>query len=188
MASELRQFIEQESEAMLRTLRGYLFRAGVGGERLDEAANELWQEVVLEALRHENRFQPDALPRPWLLGIASNLIKRHWQETQRRERREPLVKDLKPELELDEDDLFDWLAGTSAAREEVLADTDVTPLLKYLSATDQQIIRLALWYDLDGNAIARELDINPGTARVRLHRALRQLRQVVLTARDYHGN
>lgn len=173
---------------MLGTLRGYLFRAGVGGERLDEAANELWQEVVLEALRHESRLQPGALPRPWLLGIASNLIKRRWQETQRRERREPLVSDLKPELGLDEDDLFDWLAGAGRDSDESLSDDDVTPLLKYLSDADQHIIRLALWFDLDSRAIAHELSINPGTARVRLHRALRQLRRVCMTAREYHGN
>jgi DNA-directed RNA polymerase specialized sigma24 family protein len=38
-------------------------------------------------------------------------------------------------------------------------------------------LRLAVLHDLTGEALAQELGIKPGAARVRLHRALNRLRE-----------
>lgn len=176
-ATRLRQFIETEAESLVGILRYYLFRAN--SVNLDTDASELLNEVVIEALQHEARFEPTGQPRAWLLGIAANLIKRRQVETARRNQREPLVRDLYPTLEADLSDgeLFDRVANlVGMAEDELDTDAQVAALLRPLSPDDQHILRLAIVLGLDGDALATELGIQPGAARVRLHRALNRLR------------
>ena len=45
-----------------------------------------------------------------------------------------------------------------------------------MSPEDQQLLRLAILEDYEREALARKLGVTPGTARMRLHRALRRLR------------
>ncbi len=177
--TRLRQFIETEAESLVGILRYYLARANTPGDSLAAAASELLNEVVIEALQHEARFEPTGQPRAWLLGIAANLIKRRQVETARRNQREPLVRDLYPALEgdLSDGELFDRVANLVGMTEDELdADAQVAALLHTLSPDDQHIIRLAVLHGLDGDALATELGIHPGAARVRLHRALNRLR------------
>jgi RNA polymerase sigma-70 factor (ECF subfamily) len=192
MSNKLRQFIQQETPAMRRTLRGYLFRAGISGEMLDDAASELWNEVVREALSHEARFADDHQPRPWLLGIAANLIRRQQTDAFQRQQREPLARDLyRPQQEetMSDDEVFERLAALTTISDELDQEEAIDELLKDLSAGDQQLLRLAVIHQLDGKALARALEISPGAARVRLHRALERLRQshLPLAREDTHG-
>lgn len=186
--TRLRQFIETEAESLVGILRYYLSRANTPGDSLAAAASELLNEVVIEALQHEARFEPTGQPRAWLLGIAANLIKRRQVETARRNQREPLVRDLYPALEgdLSDGELFDRVANLVGMTEDELdADAQVAALLRPLSPDDQHIIRLAVLHGLDGDALATELGIHPGAARVRLHRALNRLRTAYF---DEDGN
>ncbi|MBZ0318835.1 MAG: sigma-70 family RNA polymerase sigma factor [Anaerolineae bacterium] len=186
-ATRLRQFIETEAESLVGILRYYLFRANTGGDSLESAASELLNEVVIEALQHEARFEPTGQPRAWLLGIAANLIKRRQVETARRNQREPLVRDLYPTLEgdLSDGELFDRVANLVGMTEDELdTDSQVTALLRPLSPDDQHIIRLAILHGLDGDMLAHELGIHPGAARVRLHRALNRLRTAYFAEQD----
>lgn len=191
--SRLRQFIEHESSALLGTLRYYLYRAGLSGRDLplEAAARDLLNEVVAEALAHESRFRAAADPRAWLLGIAANLVKRRQTDLARRERREPLVRDLFPGLEalMSDDELFDWIAEMAEAPpDELETRQDVAALLAAVSPDDARVLRLAIMKGLDGMALAAALGVSPGAARVRLHRALNRLRQVVQQQKDNdHG-
>ncbi len=179
--TRLRQFIEEETPVLTRTLAFYLNRAG-----LTLSAGELLNEVVVEALQHEHRFNPARQPRAWLLGIAANLIRRKQAELARLNRREPLVRDLYPGDEPSDDEVFEWVAA--------YADTDlsgtletaaaVDDLLAGLAPEDAQIVRLGILSGLDGDALARELGVTPGAARVRLHRALNRLRRMAQAERD----
>lgn len=162
---------------MQRTLRGYLYRAGVDTGALDDATAELWQEVVREALRHEARFVAGQSPRAWLLGIAANLIRRQQTEISRRQQREPLARDLYPNDALSDDEVFERVAALTSIPDELDQEEAVSALLHDLPAGDQQLVRLAVLHGLDGRALARVLDISPGAARVRLHRALERLRR-----------
>jgi RNA polymerase sigma-70 factor (ECF subfamily) len=175
--SHLRRYIAEESPALLRTLRFYLARAGVQ-ESLDGAASELLNETVVEALRHEQRFRPDAQPRAWLLGIAANLIRRQQVETAQRGRREPLVRDLAGDQDdLSDAELFDRFSALATDEADALDDAlAVKALLQGMSPEDQRILKLALEQQLDGNALGRALGITAGAARVRLHRALARAR------------
>jgi RNA polymerase sigma factor (sigma-70 family) len=186
----LRQFIAEETDGLLGTLRYYVFRAGLTGQEqsLDGAASELLNEVVIEALEHEDRFRASGQPRAWLLGIAANLIKRKQAEAFRRTRREPLARDLYPgdQDTLTDDDLFDWMASLSGARDvlELENDEGVNAILAGVSPDDQHVLRLAILHGLDGEALGKALHISPGAARVRLHRALNRLRTSYLARKD----
>lgn len=183
--SRLRQFIAGDSESLLGTLRHYLFRAGLSGrgQSLEAAARELLQEVVVQALQHESRFQPTREPRAWLLGIAANLIKRRQREMFLREKREPLVRDLHASIEgsLSDDELFDWMLSLTEQRpsEVLIQDGEVETLLAQVGPDDARILRLAILNGLDGDRLSQALGISPGAARVRLHRALNRLRVAV---------
>jgi RNA polymerase sigma factor (sigma-70 family) len=187
--SLLRHFIESETPALLGTLQVYVVRAGfVHGQGATLAAVELLNRVVVEALEHADRFRPTGQPRAWLLGIAANLIKREQAERARRERREPLVSDMVPDLQdvLSEDELFDRLATMAATDpgKDLERDDAVAAILGHVSERDQAIVRLAILHGLDGKAVAQELGIKPGAARVRLHRALNRLREALAQAEN----
>jgi len=180
--SLLRRFLEDESEALLKTLRFYLLRSGLAGEQaVGLAAVELLNEVAVEALEHADRFRPSGQPRAWLLGIAANLIKRKQSERARLMRKEPLVRDLNPGQEgaLSEDELFDRLLswGQESPEGIVQREQELEKRLAGLSQSDRQVIRLAVLAGMNGEEVAREMGVTAGTARVRLHRALRRLRK-----------
>lgn len=177
----LKAFIEAETEPLLGTLRYYLMRAGLAnGPGASAAATELLNEVVVEALEHADRFRPEGQPRAWLLGIAANLIKRKQAERAVRNRREPLVQDLYPDRQnsLSEEELFDRVAALSQAgpAQALAANEGAAAILALVPDGDRRVLQLAVLHGMDGSELARELEITPGAARVRLHRALKRLR------------
>jgi RNA polymerase sigma factor (sigma-70 family) len=179
--TRLRQFIQEETQTLLETLRYYVIRARLAdAQGATLAAVELLNEVVVEALEHADRFRPSGQPMAWLLGIAANLIKRKQAERATRNRREPLVRDLYLDTQdtLSEDELFDRLAALTVAEpaQDWESNQAASAILAYVSKTDQHILRLAVLHDLNGEALAQELGVTPGAARVRLHRALNRLR------------
>lgn len=180
--SRLRQFIEAESPTLLRTLRLYAMRGRLATlERVaDTIAAELLSEVTIEALSHAERFDPSRQPMAWLLGIAANLVKRRQVEMARHNRREPLARDLSndPTGTLSDEDLFDWLATLSHEHQDPDCDEldHMWAMIDSLRPGDRNVLELAFLNDLDGEALAKELGIRPGAARVRLHRALLRLR------------
>lgn len=190
--TRLRQFIAYESSTLLGTLRYYLYRAGLSGRDLplDAAAHDLLHDVVAEALAHEERFRATGQPKAWLLGIAANLVKRRQYELDRRDQREPLLRDLHPEVEnqMSDDELFDWLAEVTAHTPDAFEPReDVHLLLAALPPDDERVLRLAIMNGLDGAALARALNVSPGAARVRLHRALARLRTVYAQQEGDHA-
>lgn len=183
--SRLREFLEQESDALLRTIRLYVVRARLADQPpvVQTVADELLNEVTVEALVHADRFDPEGQPRAWLLGIAANLIKRRQVDLAKRQRREPLARDLAPDDDkgLSDDELFDRLASVAEHNpaEQLESDEQVRAMLLLLPPPDREVIRLAVLSGLDGHALAGALGISPGAARVRLHRALNRLREAL---------
>lgn len=184
----LRRFIEAESETLLGTLRVYVLRAGLaGGEGAARAAADLLSDLTVEALEHADRFRPSGQPMAWLLGIAANLIKRRQARRATDHRREPLVRDLytRNQALLSEGELFDRLAAASAPgpADAVEMRDRVSDMLSHVSESDRQVLHLAILHDLSGEELAAELGVTPGAARVRLHRALNRLLELMEDAR-----
>ena len=180
--------IDSERGQLLKTLRFYALRAGLASSRdVDAIAQELLNEMVFEAYRSAHRLKPDMNPHPWLLGIALNLIKRKQVEIAKRERREPLVRDLLPDshFALSDDDLFDQLPQlVDTALDEIEVKDEIADMLTCVSESDSYVLKLAVAHDMNGEAIAQALQISPGAARVRLHRALNRLRRALLQRKE----
>ena len=182
----LLQFLDAEMESLHGILQVYVQRAGLAGS--EDAASELLNSVVVEALSHAQRYDPARPPRAWLLGIAANLVHRRQAEAARLNLREPLAGDLLEERQespgLDGDELFELLAahaaepGGAGFGEDFEARDGLFGALKLLSVDERRVVQLFAQGNLDGDALAAVLHVTPGAARVRLHRALGHLRRV----------
>jgi len=92
---QLQQFIEDNAESLMGILRSYVTKAGLASDdEIPEAAQDLFGEVVEEALKSADRFDPSSRPtRAWLLKIAANLVMRMQAERLKRKEREAPVRD-----------------------------------------------------------------------------------------------
>lgn len=140
-----------------------------------EAAADLAAETFLEAFAARRRYdagRPDA--RPWLLGIATNLVRRHWRRSARW-RRAPV----QPPLLEPEDEAVIARLDARAARGELAA------ALAALDAGQREVLLLHAWGDLRYEEIADALGIPPGTVRSRLSRARARLRELLPPHGEY---
>lgn len=170
--ARLRAFIAENNQALFRQLRLFVIRAGY---QPDPLATELLSEVTVEALAHAERFEAARHPMSWLLGIGANLLRRRIADHARRNQREPLARDLYTDVEdaMSDGELFDWIVANT---NNTQTDDKVNLLLADLSPEEGRIVRLAIIHNLSSETVAEALGINPGAARMRLHRALRRLR------------
>lgn len=146
-------------------VRGYL------GRRVErDVAAELSSETFAIAFDVRARFDlTRADAGPWLLGIATNLLRHHRRSEVRRLRalsslpREPGVGD-----------------ATAAIASRVDAEAIRGSLflaLSDLAPGDRDVLLLLAWADLSYSEIAVALGIPMGTVRSRLHRARTRLRE-----------
>jgi RNA polymerase sigma-70 factor (ECF subfamily) len=181
-------FLTDNVAALLGILRSYVKRMGLArGEEVAAAAVDVLQEVVVEALDHADRFNPTGQPMAWLLGIATNIIKRKKAEIARRSRRELFIGELSTAQQepLSEDELFDQITSCTSAgpEQDIEANEQAVMMLSLVSPEDRQLLLLAFLYGFERGALAEKLGITPVAARVRLHRALSRLR---LAWREQH--
>lgn len=146
-------------------VRGYL------GRRVEaETAADLSSETFTIAFDARARFDlTRADAGPWLLGIATNLVRHHRRSEVRRLR---AIASLPRESGVDD--------GASAIVSRVDADAVRGPLVIALSDLrpgDRDALLLLAWADLSYNEIATALDIPVGTVRSRLHRARTRIRE-----------
>lgn len=177
----LRDFLQQNSASLLGTLRTYVSRMGFAqGSQMQEMALEVLQETIAEVLAHAERFDWQAPLMPLLLGIAANILKRRKVEQAKRFQREELLSNVAlryPNLP-DEDAVLDLLVPPVliGPAQIVEANEQVATLFALISPEDQRVLRLAVLEGHQHTTLAQELGTTPGTARMRLHRALKRLR------------
>lgn len=139
------------------------------------AADDLAAETFLVAYRKRAAFDPvRGQVRPWLFGIATNLVARYRRDEARRYAalsRMPLV----PRQELDASLEDSILARVSAQR---LAGR-LTAALRGLAAGDRDVLLLAAVAQLGYQEIAAALDIPAGTVASRLSRARSKVREAL---------
>lgn len=187
----LRQFLQENSSLLLGIICSYIVRMGLArGEAVQAIAADVLHDTVLEALAHADHFDPTTQPRAWLLAIAANILKRKKAEAAKRHKHEVLVSDLSTHPDdFNESDFFDQIIALSYPGPEQNIETheQVVEMLSLVSSDDQKVLRLALLHDLDTSTLAQVLGITPGTARVRLHRALNRLRTAWSTSERQGG-
>jgi RNA polymerase sigma factor (sigma-70 family) len=162
-------------------------------------AVDILQETVIEALEHTERFNVTRQPLAWLRGIAVNVIWRKKVAQAKHARRELSLGRLfaRQRSFASEQDVLDRLMpATENVADlglELESDEGVAGILSLLSPADQEIVRLAILEDYERERLAEHLGTSVGTARMRLHRALRRLQsawvnqQTQARKRETHG-
>jgi RNA polymerase sigma-70 factor (ECF subfamily) len=155
------------------TVRRYAVRR-LGPELADDLAAQTFEE----ALKSRKRFDPaQASARPWVLGIATNLIRHHHRTEQRRLAAVDRLE--RPEAGTDHADGVarrvdaDRLGGLLRAAIASMPDGERDALL------------LFAWADLTYDEIATALRIPIGTVRSRLNRARGRLREQIAGSGQY---
>src|SRR3954453_185751 len=134
-------------------------------------AEDLTEQTFLQAYRHFERAQQESQGRPlrpWLIRIAHNLAANYYRDRSRR-----------PQTNIDDGGAI----STPHTPEGLVQDRD--DLARILRGVQQLpddrrealIMRFAL--GMDNREIARALDRTDGATKVLLHRAIRQLDEIV---------
>lgn len=140
-------------------IHGYL-RRRVGSALADDLAASTFTEAFAGRGRYD-RERPDALP--WLYGIASNLLRRHYRTEERQLRAfartgiDPLRSEPEPDFR----------------------GAEVAAALAALSDDDRETLLLFAWTELSYAEIATALGVPIGTVRSRLNRARTTVRELL---------
>jgi RNA polymerase sigma-70 factor (ECF subfamily) len=145
----------------------YLVRR-VGADEADGLLGELFR-VAFERRASFDQVRPDA--RPWLYGIATNLLASHRRSEARRVRATARLL----AVQLTPGDPADEVAATVDAVEvwPRVADAIAT-----LPDVERDALVLYAWEELSYEDIAASLEVPVGTIRSRLNRARRRLREL----------
>jgi RNA polymerase sigma factor (sigma-70 family) len=138
----------------------------------DAVADDVVADTFLAAFRRRHGYdlrRPDA--RPWLYGIAANLIGKH---------RRAEVRMLRAFARTGADPAVDGHAERIDNRVSAAAvQRDLAAALAGLSAGDRDVLLLVAWADLSYEETATALDVPIGTVRSRLNRARRKVREAL---------
>ncbi|HEY0641365.1 MAG TPA: RNA polymerase sigma factor [Pseudonocardiaceae bacterium] len=137
-----------------------------------EAADDLTAETFLAAFRRRDRYdvrRADA--RPWLYGIATNLIGQHRRAEVRRYRRALAT----PPAEVEPCPADRVVADVTARASRA----SLGAALAGLAAAERDVLLLVAWEDLSYDEVAAALGVPVGTVRSRLNRARRKVREAL---------
>jgi RNA polymerase sigma factor (sigma-70 family) len=136
------------------TVHGYLARRA-GRDTADDLVADVW----LRAFRDRSNFDTAyADARPWLYGIARNVLNGHWRQLSKAPPLMPVaISDPWPEFE----DQID----VGERRAELVTALDA------LSVDEREALLLVAWERMSAASIALMLNVPASTVRNRLHRA-----------------
>lgn len=141
-----------------------------------EVADDLMAETFTTAFQQRHRYDPargaGADARPWLFGIATNLVGRHRRAEARRFKAMARV----PALADHDEPLADRAADRVVAR---AVRRELAAALAALPARYRDVLLLVAWGGLGYEEAAQALGIPVGTVRSRLHRARSKLREAL---------
>jgi RNA polymerase sigma factor (sigma-70 family) len=137
-----------------------------------DVADDVASATFLEAFASRRRYdQAKPSARPWLYGIATNLLRHHRRAEVRRIEGWARAAAASPDL--------DPPADVAARLDAQAAKPLLAHALARLSAADRDTLLLYAWEDLSYAEIASALAVPIGTVRSRLNRARRELRELV---------
>jgi RNA polymerase sigma-70 factor (ECF subfamily) len=123
-------------------------------------AEEIASETFIRAFDRRASFDRSRVDaRPWLFGIAANLMRRHWRTEQRRLH------------------ALQRLESSGAEESSPHERADIVAALDALPAREREALLLYALVDLSYDEIAEALDVPIGTVRSRLSRARDRIRK-----------
>lgn len=153
---------ERHSQALHR----YIARR-VGASSAEDLTAETFVTAFRSRARYDTSYE-DA--RPWLFGIAANLLRRHW----RSERRQ-----LRAYARTGVDPVSDEIGDADRRLDASAAGPQLARALASTAHKDREVLLLYAWAELSYEEIARALGIPIGTVRSRLSRARAQIRELI---------
>lgn len=126
-------------------------------------SEDLVQEVFLRILRYGRSYQPGTPFRAWIYQIARNARVDHFRKT-------------RPQTEFDPD-MLPPVMPTDSAQEQQEAALLQEALLR-LPEEKREVLLLSRFHELKCEEIARMVGCEVTTVRVRIHRALQELREI----------
>jgi len=158
------QLFERHWHALFRFCQS---RAGSAGE---DIAAETFRVAFDRRRRYDARYG-DA--RPWLFGIATNLLRDHFRSARRDEQK--LTRSAALDSPAHSGDELNEL-------ERQLLGPQLADALQGLPAADRDALLLLAWADLDYEQISQALGVPIGTVRSRIHRARQRVRDHLETS------
>ncbi len=141
-----------------------------------DEAEDVVQETCIEAWRHLEKLREPERLSAWLDGICRNICKRHLHAKSSA----PHASELSENLDEASTDLSDSFAIDPV---EELERQDMQVLLDralgHLSESTRELIELCYLAELPQREVAQRLDMSLGALELKLHRARRQLRQIL---------
>jgi RNA polymerase sigma-70 factor, ECF subfamily len=153
---------EEAFEADFASLHRYL-RRRVG----PSAADDLAAQTFATAFTEWNRFDPSRPLRPWLYGIAANLVRHYWR-AERRMLRAYARTGVDPVM-TDDGETVERVDADAQRRTLAAALAELPP-------RDRELLLLHAWAELSDSQIAAALSLPVGTVKSRLHRIRQRLR------------
>ncbi|MEW2356261.1 RNA polymerase sigma factor [Spirillospora sp. NPDC029432] len=172
--AELIEGSRQEPELFAELFHRYFDEIhGYVARRLGtDAADDIAAETFLAAFRRRDRFDPArGAVRPWLYGIATNLVGLHRRAERRRYR--ALARTPADGAAPGHDDrVAAWVTAGGAGGELARA-------LARLSPGERDVLLLIALADFTYDEVAAALDLKNGTVASRLNRARKKLREAL---------
>ncbi|MCW3088406.1 MAG: DNA-directed polymerase subunit sigma-24 [Sediminibacterium sp.] len=148
-------------------LFGFLFH--MTGQR--ELSEDLVQNVFYRMLKYRHTFRGDGEFRAWMYHVARNVIHDQGRSSKRSVR----------EYELDEQ--AERIGGGPMADEPIQKKQELRALqaaLARLQVESREVLILSRYQELKYHEIASIMNITEGAVKVRVHRALHQLKNIYL--------
>jgi RNA polymerase sigma factor (sigma-70 family) len=150
-----------------RPLFGFLFHM----TGLRESSEDMVQTVFYRMLKSRHTFTGDGEFKTWMYHIGRNVLSDHFKSSRRAGGQVDLTG-LEEKIAWDTT-LFDWVEKKMAVR--ILQKAMAT-----LSPENREILVLSKFQELKHKEIAGILNIHVGAVRVRIHRAISQLKTLYL--------
>ena len=137
-------------------------------------AEDLTEQTFLQAYRHFERAQRESEGRPlrpWLIRIAHNLAANYYRDRSRR-----------PQTAIDDADMLVAAHSTEGLVEDRDDLKRILECVQRLPDDRREALIMRFALGMDNREIARALGRTDGATKVLLHRAIRQLEELVQSA------
>src|SRR5215218_6548909 len=142
-------------------------------------AEDLTEQTFLQAYRHFERAQRESAGRPlrpWLIRIAHNLAANYYRDRSRR-----------PQTPIDDAPPLTTAHTTESLVEERDDLKRILECVQQLPDDRREALIMRFALGMDNREIARALGRTDGATKVLLHRAIRQLEELVKNAENGSG-
>jgi RNA polymerase sigma factor (sigma-70 family) len=162
------QLSESEAENLFSEYKNYVYRTALMLTKSRSLADDITQETFIRILTKYHTYDQTRPIKPWIYTITINV-------TRSIMRKQKWIDALSPFSQQVEDDHINSIEYTFMKNEEV---RELWEAVKQLTLKSREILILHFYLGLTLKESASVLGIPVGTAKSRLHTALKQLRRL----------